>query len=113
MPGKAIYSLGNLIIDTAVYLPAAAYPTIAASGIGTTTITIPGVQPLDIISWNVQGLPAHLALENVYVSALNTAVFTWSTDTSGISAGTVPVMLEITRADGANLGTSILPTTLA
>ncbi len=109
MPGKAIYSLGNLILDTAVYLPAAAYPTIAASGIGTTTITIPGVQPLDIISWSVQGLPAHLALENVYVSALNTAVFTWSTDTSGISAGTVPIMLEITRADGANLGTSVLP----
>lgn len=113
MPGKAIYSLGNLILDTAVYLPAAAYPTIAASGIGTTTITIQGVQPLDIISWSVQGLPAHLALENVYVSAANTAVFTWSTDASGISSGTVPIMLEVTRADGANLGTSILPTTVA
>jgi len=113
MPGKFIISGGNLILDTVIYLPAVAYPTIAAGGISTTTITILGVQPLDLISYSAQGLPLHLALENVYVSAANTAIFTWSTDSSGISAGTVPILLEISRVDGANLGTSIFPQTIA
>jgi len=113
MPSKFIQAAGNEILDTVIYVPALAYPTVAASGITSTTQTIVGVMPLDCISWTVLGLPAHLALENIYVSAINTITSTWSSDTTGIASGTVPALLEVVRVDGANLGTSIIPQTIA
>lgn len=113
MPSKFIQAGGNELIDTVIYQPALAYPTLAAGAIGSTTQTILGVQPLDCISWTILGLPAHLALENIYVSAINTITSTWSSDASGISSGTVPALLEVVRVDGANLGTSVIPQNIA
>lgn len=111
MPGKFIQAAGNELIDLVLYLPAVPYPTIAAAGpITNTTVTIPGVIPLDCVSWSIQNVPAHLALENIWVSAANTAIFTWSSDGVGIGSGTVPVLLEIVRVDGSNLGLSVFPT---
>lgn len=109
MPAKFLQAAGNEIMDTVIYAPALAYPNVTAGGIASTTQTINGVLPLDCISWTVLGLPAHLALENIYVSAPNTITSTWSSDASGISAGTVPALLEVVRIDGGNLGTSVIP----
>ena len=109
MPGKYMIAAGNEIIDTVVYVPALSYPTISAGGIASATQTITGVQPLDCFSWTVLGLPAHLALENIYVSAANTITSTWSSDGSGIASGTVAALLEVVRVDGANLGLSVFP----
>ena len=113
MPAKFIQAGGNELMDTVVYQPALAYPAVSAGGIASTTQTIIGVLPLDCISWTILGLPAHLALENIYVSAVNMITSTWSSDASGISAGTVPALLEIVRVDGANLGVSVIPQVIA
>jgi hypothetical protein len=113
MPGKFLQAAGNELLDTVIYVPALSYPTIPAGGIVSTTQTIVGLQPLDCISWTVLGLPAHLALENIYVSALNTITSTWSSDGSGISSGTVQALLEVVRVDGANLGVSVIPQTIS
>lgn len=112
MPGKTTPALGNEQLDTVVYLAAVTYPTIAANSIASNTATIPGVLPLDILSWSMQNPPAHLALENIWVSSANTITITWSSDTTGISTGTVPILFEIVRVDGANLGVAAFPTAL-
>jgi len=112
MPGKSNVSLGNLALDTMVYVAAVTYPTIAANGQGSNTLTIPGLQALDLISWNMQNPPAHLALDNIYVSAPNTATILWSTDSAGVSTGTVAVLFEICRVAESNLGTQAIPSAL-
>jgi len=109
MPGKSMPALGNEILDAVAYLPSVTFPTLAANASADTTVTLPGVLPLDCISWNMQAPPSHLTIDNIYVSALNTLTIRWGTDATGISTSTVAVLFEIVRADGANLGTQALP----
>jgi hypothetical protein len=109
MPGSTTIQRGNEQFATMLYLSAVTYPTIAANAITSSTITIPGVLPLDVISWSMQNPPAHLALENIYVSAANTATFTWSSDATGIATGSLAMILEVTRCEIANLGATSFP----
>lgn len=112
MPGKSAVAYGNELIDSVAYLPLITFPTLAANASSDTTVTLPGVLPLDCISWNMQAPPAHLTIDNIYVSAANTLSIRWGTDATGISTATVAVLFEIVRADGANLGVQALPSAL-
>ena len=112
MPGKSIVSYGNLTMDTALYLPSITFPTLAANASGTNTATVRGVLPGDLLSWNMQAPPLHLVLDNAYVSAVDTVSFVWSSDSTGITGSTVALLLGISRADGANLGITSLPSAL-
>lgn len=112
MPGASDIAVGNEKLDMIVYLPSVTYPTLSGNASGSNTFTVPGILPLDCISWNVQGIPAHLTLDNVYVSAANTITLTWGTDSTGISTGSVALLMEVVRPTNANLGASALPSAI-
>jgi len=112
MPGGSRYQQGNEILDQVLYLPSVTYPTLAANTSGTNTISVVGALPLDLLSWNMQAPPAHVFLENMYVSAAGVVTASWTTDSTGISTGSVALVLSICRAENANLGTSALPQAL-
>lgn len=109
MPGKSLMAYGNELIDSVLYLPSVTFPTLAANASSDTTVALPGVLPLDCISWNMQTPPLHLTIDNIYVSAPNTLTIRWGTDATGVSTATVAVLFEVVRADGANLGIQALP----
>lgn len=112
MPGGTRAQLGNELFAQALYLPAVTFPTLTANQSSTNTFTIPGVLPLDLLSWNLQSPPAHIVLDNAYVSAANTITLLWSTDGTGVTGATVPILMEITRPENASLGSAALPTTV-
>lgn len=109
MAGGTQPQLGNEAFGQAVYSAAVTYPTLATNASGSNTFTLNGVLPGDIVGWNMQAPPAHLVMDNVYVSAANTLTILWSTDVTGISTGTVAVLFEIARPANASLGLSALP----
>lgn len=113
MPGGTRAQLGNELFAQALYLAAVTFPTLATSASSTNTLTVPGVLVGDLLSWNMQAPPAHIFLENAYVSAPNVITFSWTTDATGISTGTVPLLLEVTRPENASLGLTSLPTQVA
>jgi hypothetical protein len=112
MPGASDVQYGNEKFDILLYQSAVTYPTLAANANGTNTFTVPGVLSLDAMSYNMVAPPAHLFLDNIYVSAANTVTALWSTDATGISTGTVALIMTVTRATNANLGSSALPTAI-
>lgn len=113
MPGGTRAQLGNELFAQALYVPAIPYPIVAANGTTTNTATILGVLPGDIVGWNLQAPPAHLVLDNIYVSAPNTLTLLWSSDSAGITpGGTVAVLLEVARPENASLGLTALPSTV-
>ena len=112
MPGGTRYQQGNEIFAQVLYLPSVAFPTIGVGASASNTFTVPGVLPLDLISWNIQNPPAHLTIDNIYVSAANTLTILWGTDATGITGSTVAVLIDITRAENAGLGSSVLPAAL-
>jgi hypothetical protein len=101
MPGESVLAYGNEAIDTLTYFAGnVTYPTLAANVSGTNTLTVPGTLPGDFISCAMQTPPAHLFLDNAYVSAANTVTITWSTDGTGVTgASTLSILLNIVRAD--------------
>jgi hypothetical protein len=110
MPGKATPSLGNIILEEIIYLPAATYPTIAASGpVTTTTVSLPGAQLYDYVSVTMISPPTHLTIGNAYVSAPGVVTVSWSSDATGVTGGTTPVLIDLARVDGANLGLQAFP----
>jgi hypothetical protein len=110
MPGGTVSASGNEGFDGLVYVASVTYPTIAASASGTNTLAIPNVQNLDFVTANIQAPPAHIFLENIYVSAPGVVTLSWTTDATGISTGTIAIMFNITRGDRAPFGTSGFPT---
>lgn len=102
--------LGNEIFAQACYLPSVTFPTLAANASGANTVAVAGVQSGDIIGWNMVSPPAHLILDNAYVSAPGVITLTWSSDATGIASATVAVLFEIVRPENASLGLSALPT---
>ncbi len=111
MPGKSNVALGNLGADSVLYLASVTFPTLAANASNTNTVTVTGVRSLDFISCAMQTPPAHLFLDNAYVSANDTVTLTWSTDGTGVTGSTVTVLMNVARVDGANLGSSAFATT--
>ena len=112
MPGGTRAQLGNELFAQTLYLPSVTFPTLAANASGTNTATVKGVLPGDLIGWNMQAPPAHLVLDNIYVSAADTISIVWSSDATGISTGSVAVLLEVTRPENGSLGITNLPSSL-
>lgn len=110
MPGGTRAQLGNELFAQVLYLPTAAYPIVAANGTTTNTVAVAGVLPGDVVGWNMQAPPAHLVLDNAYVSAVGVITFLWSSDSAGITpGGTVALLLEVSRPENASLGLASLP----
>lgn len=111
MPVATRAALGNEVFDTIIYLPLTTVPNVPASSTTTQVITVSGVFPGDVISWNQQSNVAGLAIENVWVSAINTLTFVWSNATTSAINGTAaqPVLLEVVRPENAALGIATLP----
>jgi len=101
MPGATRVQQGNEVMDMVLLSAAVTYPTLAASASGTNTFTLPGVQPYDLVTFSMINPPAHLTLDNAYVSANNTITILWGTDGTGISTGSVTVMWSICRCENA------------
>ncbi len=109
MPGGTRSQLGNELFGQALYLSAVTFPTLGANATSDNTATVPGVLPGDLLSWNLQAPPAHLILDNAFVSAPNTITFRWSSDGTGVTGSTVAMLLEVTRPENASLGITQLP----
>jgi len=113
MPGGNRTQLGNAVFDQLLYIPAAPYPIVAAGGSSVSTISVPGLLIGDILSFNMIGPPAHLSLDNGYVSSNGVVTVSWYTDNTGVAAaGTVPLLLEVLRGENTSLGLSALPSSL-
>lgn len=112
MPGGTRACLGNEMFEQMLYAASVTYPTLAANASGSNTFTLKGVLPGDMVSWNMQNPPAHLVLDNIYVSAADTLTILWSSDGTGISTGTVAVIFAAARFENQSLGTGALPTQL-
>jgi hypothetical protein len=109
MPGASDSAYGNEKMDMLLYLPAVTFPTLGVNASADNTFVVPGVLPLDILSWNMQNPPVHLTIDNMYVSSPNTITIRWGTDATGIATATVVIAMTVTRATNANLGASALP----
>jgi len=109
MPGASDIAYGNEKMAMVAYLPSVTFPTLAANASSDTSVTLPGVLPLDSVGWNMQAPTAHLQIDNIYVSAANTLSIRWGTDGTGVTGATVAVLFTVERATNANLGTSALP----
>lgn len=112
MAGGSTPCLGNEAFENMVYQAAVTYPTLATNASGANTATVKGVLPGDLVSWNMQGPPAHLVLDNVYVSAADTLSFVWSSDSTGISTGSVAVLFSVARPANGSLGITNLPSSV-
>lgn len=112
MPGGSRYQQGNEVLDQLLYNASVTFPTLAGNASASTNVVIPGVLPLDLISWNIQNPPAHLVIDNIWASAANTITITWGTDSTGIAGATVALLFSICRGENANLGASSLPSAL-
>ena len=112
MPSAMDIPYGNEKMSVLLYISAVTYPTLVANASATSTFTVPGALPLDCVSWNMQAPPAHLVIDNMYVSSANTVTVLWGTDGTGISTGSVAVIMDIVRATNANLGSSALPSAI-
>lgn len=112
MPGGSRFQQGNEIMDQVVYVASMTFPTLAANASSTTAVTLPGVLPGDLISWNMQAPPAHLTIDNIYISTPGTMQVQWGTDATGVTGATVAVLLSVCRPENANLGLSSLPTAI-
>lgn len=112
MPGGTRYQQGNEILDQMLYSPTVTFPTLGANASSTTAITLNGVIPGDMIGWNMQAPPAHLVIDNVYVSAPNVLQVQWGTDGTGVTGATVAVLWTVCRGDNTNLGITSLPAAL-
>lgn len=112
MPGGTRAQLGNELFSQTVINTAVTFPTLAANASGTNTVTLKGVLVGDLVSWNMQNPPAHLILDNIFVSAPDTLTITWSSDATGIATSTVQVLFEVTRPENASLGITNLPTSI-
>ncbi len=112
MPGGTRACLGNEQFEQMLYGASVTYPTLGVNASGSNTFTLKGVLPGDMVSWNMQNPPAHLVLDNIYVSAADTLTILWSSDATGISTGTGAVLFAVARAENQSLGITNFPAQL-
>jgi hypothetical protein len=112
MPGGTRLQQGNEILDQLLYNPSVTFPTLGANASATNTLTVPGALTGDLISWNMQNPPAHLVIDNIWVSANNTLTILWGTDGTGVTGATVALLFSICRGENTSLGLSALPSAL-
>lgn len=113
MPGGTRNQLGNELFGQMLYLPAVTFPTLTANQSSDNTASVPGVLPADLLGWNLQAPPAHIVLDNAYVSAAGVVTFRWSTDGTGVTGATVGVLIEVTRPENSSGGLTALPSSLS
>lgn len=112
MPGGTRNVIGNVLYGQHLYLPAVTYPTLASNVSGTNTAAVPGLIPGQLLMCQMQGPSGHIFLENAYVSAPGVVTFSWTTDTTGVSTGTVPVLMKVEGAENLSNGVASLPSSL-
>ena len=113
MPGASDVQYGNEKFDLVLNFNNVTFPTLAANASSTNTLSVPGCLPLDVCTMTMIAPPAHLFLDNCYVSAAGVLTITWSTDGTGVTgASNLQLIGTITRATNANLGTSVLPSAI-
>lgn len=112
MPGGSTPCLGNQLFEQMVYLSPVTFPTLGANASSSTSVTLKGALPGDIVGWNIQSPPAHLFIENVYVSAADTLSVVWGTDGTGITGSTTSVVFKLGRFQNQSMGLSVLPSAL-
>jgi hypothetical protein len=109
MPGGADIPYGNvkliMMLDLSV-----TFTTLGASASSiTTTASVPGTLVNDFCLVSLNPAVAHLFIDNAYVSANGTVTFTISTDGTGVTGTTVPILMMVWRATNANLGLAAIP----
>lgn len=109
MPTGTRPQIGNVIFDSVLYLPNVTFPTLGAGASGSNTMTLLGALVGDLLSWNLITPPAHLQIDNMYVSAPGVVTILWGTDATGISTATANILLELMRPENASLGLTALP----
>ncbi len=109
MPGGSTPCLGNVTVRQMIYLSAVTFTTLAANASSSNTVTVKGVLPGDFVHANIQAPPAHLFIENVYVSAADTLTIVWGTDGTGVTGSTAGVIFEVSRFQNQSMGLSALP----
>ena len=102
MPGASDISRGNLALDTALLVTITPAASVTTGASVTSTYSVIGIQPLDLIGFNPQGvITAPLSIGAVWVSAVNTLSVQWtnaSAATSSASPAAVLCLLNVTRA---------------
>lgn len=109
MPTGTRDQIGNEIFEQAIYVPSVPFPTLAANASNTSTLAVAGALPGDVIGWNLQSPPAHIFLENAYVSAAGVLTLSWTTDSTGVTGSSVGVLFAVTRPENASMGLAALP----
>lgn len=112
MPGGTRAQLGNELFSQMLYFSSVTFPTLAANASSTNTLSVSGVLAGDFIDCQLLTPPAHIFVENAYVSASGVVTFTWGTDGTGITGSTVAMLMEVTRPENASLGLSALPNSI-
>ena len=114
MPGATRYQQGNLILDMLLYLPSVAVPNVAGASTASQTVTVRGVLPGDLVSWNQIGTIAGLGVDNVYASAVDVLTFYWANNTGSAINGSAnqAFIIGISRGENTSLGLSALPSAI-
>jgi hypothetical protein len=107
MPGSSTVQRGNEIFSQLLNLQITPPTTITTAVVTSQSVTVNGVQPGDLLSWNLVATANNLvSIANMYVSAVNTIVIGWTTEGATISNLTAQqILLEVTRPENA----SVLP----
>ncbi len=113
MPTGTRPQIGNVIFDSICYWPNVTFPTLAANVSTANTYAVAGIQVGDLLSWNIISPPAHLQVDNMYVSAAGTVTILWGTDSTGITGATTNLLVEVMRPENGSLGLTALPQNVA
>jgi hypothetical protein len=107
MPGSSTVQRGNEIFSQLLNLQITPPASIGTGVVTSQTLTVNGVQPGDLLSWNIIATANNLvSIANMYVSAVNTVVIGWTTEGATIaSLGVQQVLVEVSRPENA----SVLP----
>lgn len=112
MPTGTRQQLGNAIFEQLTYLAAVTPPaTITTAVITTQTLTVPGVQVGDFLSWNILSPTSTLlSITNMYVSSANVVNIGWSTEGGTVSSAPAQqLLISAVRPENASMGLAALP----
>jgi hypothetical protein len=107
MPGSSTVQRGNEVFSQLLNLQITPPASIVTAVVTNQSVTVNGVQPGDLLSWNIVATANNLvSIANMYVSAVNTIVIGWTTEGATIASLAVQqILLEVTRPENA----SVLP----
>lgn len=112
MPGSSTIQRGNSIFEQAIQLTVTPPATVTTAVITPQTVTVPGLNVGDLVSWNMTSSTSTLlSVTNMFVSAVNTLTINWSTEGATISgAAAQTFILGVLRPENYSLnGLASLP----